>query len=135
MISRDHPAYRQGMREHVLQNLILGQLDGLDKQLDGNRIFAWRANTGAAETEGGARIKFGKRGQADISGVIRLDNGIGRRLEIEVKGTDRSGRRGSRSADQIAFGDRMLACGALYVVAWNLGDAIDPVCRALGIGE
>lgn len=132
------------MTEAILQKLILGQLHQLDRDhfgagmVDGSwrarRIRVWRANTGVAQRldERGKPyfVRFGKKGQCDVTGIITLDSGVGQRFECENKAPG-----GTRSPEQIAFGDEMIAAGAIYVVAYSVEDALAPVRAALGIGE
>lgn len=76
-------------------------------------VRLWRANCGAAETATGRIIKFGIKGQADLSGI--LPGGI--RLEIEVKTAT-----GRQSADQRAFGEMIKRWGGVYVLARSVAD-------------
>lgn len=88
------------------------------------RVLVWRMNTGGARMtgRGGAEItvRFGVRGQADITGLVR---GTGRRLEIEVK---RPG--GKQSAEQKAFQSLIEQAGGLYLVV----DSIEALQTQLG---
>ena len=101
------------MTEAVLQRLILGRLQHAG-------IFAWRANTGAAQ-RGDQVIRFGHRGQSDILGALPP---AGRMLAIEVKSET-----GRQRPDQQLFGERVRAMGGLYVLARSLDD----VSREIGI--
>jgi hypothetical protein len=66
-----------------------------------------RRNVGATKTEGGRFIRFGEPGQSDLFGTIavwrcpycgRKREGV--TVEIEVKGIDKNGKRGTLSAAQ-----------------------------------
>jgi len=81
------------------------------------RFRVWRQNTGVGRAlTGGAIVRFGVRGGADLSGLIV---GTGQRLEIEVK-TDR----GKQSKAQVRFGNMINECGGLYIVARSDVDAL-----------
>jgi len=71
-------------------------------------IAAWRNNTGTARSAT-RFVRFGVKGQADISGLIAPN---GRRLEIEVK-TDA----GRQSADQRKYQKMIEKYGGVYVLA------------------
>jgi len=79
----------------------------------------WQQNTGAAITQKGALVRFGVKGQADISGLRRP---TGQRIEIEVKTGS-----ATTSAAQRKYRAMIEAMGGLYVVARS----VDDVARAL----
>ncbi len=91
------------MIEPVLQRVIIAQLNQV------NGVFVWRQNTGAVKVRN-QWVRFGLPGQADITGCVGP-----KRLEIECKSD-----KGRLSPEQRAFGDRMLALGAVYIVARSL---------------
>lgn len=103
------------MTEAVLQRLILGRLVILP------RVYAWRANTGAARTPDGF-VRFGVPGQADILGVA-----AGRFFAVEVKSA-----KGTLREAQKLFRDRVEGAGGLYVVAKTLDQALEPINKILG---
>ncbi len=76
----------------------------------------WRSNTGAAKTDTGRIVRFGVKGQADISGLLR---GSGRRLELEIK-TDT----GRQRPEQIQFQKMIEAFGGLYILARSPDQAV-----------
>jgi hypothetical protein len=96
--------------EQQLQTLILARLNLIPG------VYAYRNNTGVARTATGGAVRFGVPGQADISGVLPG----GRRLEVEVKTP-----RGRVSPEQRAWGERMTAAGAVYILARCLTDVLD----------
>src|SRR4051794_33690092 len=74
----------------------------------------WRANTGVAVPLGTDHVvRFGVRGQADLSGIVRG----GRRLEIEVKSP-----RGRRSPQQVKWGEMIARFGGIYIVARSVNE-------------
>jgi hypothetical protein len=83
----------------------------------------WRANVGAAITHGGRVCRFGVRGQADLSGILRG----GARLEIEVKAPG-----GVQSAVQRAYGAMILRYGGIYIVARSVEDVRAGLAGYLG---
>lgn len=94
------------------------------------RVLVWRSNTGGTWLPGkGGReqfVRFGLRGSADITGVIR---GSGRRLEVEVK---RPG--GVPSPAQVAFAATMRGAGAVYLLVTSVADARQQLDAALAAG-
>lgn len=68
------------MRERELQDAI--RL-ALGRRTD---VVLWRNNVGLGETREGARVRFGLAvGSADLIGVVRMANGAGRFVGLEVK--------------------------------------------------
>lgn len=89
-----------------------------------SNVRAWRMNTGGAtlqNKEGGRlyHVRFGRRGQADISGIIDVGDSNGIRLEIEVK---RPGE--LPTPDQKAFGAEILQMGGIWFVATSAEEAL-----------
>lgn len=88
------------------------------------RVIVWRQNTGALREDSGRVVRFGRPGQADITGMIV---GSGRRIELEVK---RPGQR--NSFRQAVFGVEVEEAGGLYAVIHSVEEAravIDAACR------
>ncbi len=79
------------------------------------RWECWRNNSGAWKAKD-RFIRFGKKGSADILGILPPD---GRFLAVETK---REG--GILSLDQAAFLDRVRASGGLAMVVRSLDDLI-----------
>lgn len=73
----------------------------------------WRVNVGVGKTPGGAMIRFGVPGMADLTGIVAC----GRRLEVEVKGPE-----GRLSPEQVAWGRCIVAMGGLHCVARSVAD-------------
>jgi hypothetical protein len=114
---RGFPAVR--VKERTIQAEILRYLANVPG------VMAWRANVGAALDSHGNFVRYGVKGQADISGIIRgADHAhpIGTRLEIEVKTTQ-----GTQSEAQINYGTMIVRYGGVYIVARSVED----VARAL----
>lgn len=91
-----------------------------------SKIFAtdltiWRNNTGAAFDREGRMIKFGVKGQADISGIMKP---LGTRIEIEVK---RPG--GKQRPEQKQYGQMIKDHGGVYLLCD--GDIIKQVIEPL----
>lgn len=93
-------------------------------------VLVWRMNTGAMERTNAAGrkrfVRFGRPGQADITGILRP---WGIRLEIEVK---RPG--GEPTRDQIEFCDAVQSAGGVYFVVHSVEEAkrqLDATLRAL----
>lgn len=88
----------------------------------------WVHNVGVARHrnangELGRVVKFGFKGQADLSGIVAG----GRRLEIEVKtGT------GRLTSEQAAFGQMIRRFGGIHIVARSVEDAVSQLDAALG---
>jgi len=94
--------------EHAVQKACLVTLHVLGH-------VAWRQNTGVADFDG-RKVKFGLKGQADITGMM-LD---GRRLEVETK--RRTG--GVQSPDQKAFQAMIEGGGGVYLLASSIDDLL-----------
>lgn len=107
--------------EHVLQRLVEARLN----LVPGVRV--WRANTGAVATED-RFVRFGKKGQGDLIGLVLLPSGVGQHLEVECK---RPGKK--QTTDQRLRQLEVERYGGLYVVARALVDAMVPICRVLGL--
>lgn len=73
----------------------------------------WRQNTGAARTKTGALVRFGIKGQADISGI----RDTGQRVEIECKTAT-----GRLSKEQKRWWDMIVKFGGLYILARSTDD-------------
>lgn len=80
----------------------------------------WRQPTGAAFRHG-KMIRYGKKGSADISGLLVG----GRRLEVECK-TGKA----IQNTDQVNFGDMITRMGGLYVVARDVESVLAIVFKA-----
>lgn len=80
------------------------------------RVRLWRANTGAAVDQAGNYIRFGIRGQSDLTGIVE----DGRRLEIEVKT-----KRGRPSEHQVNFLRMIERLGGISFVARSVKDVED----------
>lgn len=77
-------------------------------------IRVWRSNSGVAySVDCGRAIRFGLKGQADISGI--MTGGV--RVEIECKS-----RRGRQTEEQRAFEKMIRAMGGVYILARSLDD-------------
>lgn len=85
-------------------------------------VYAWRNNSGGA-VMGKRFVRFGKKGSADILGVL----GGGRILAVECKMPGRK-----PSPDQRAFLDAIAAAGGLALVVRNVGQ-LDDALRAEGV--
>lgn len=83
-------------------------------------VDAWRNNSGAAMLKGRGgkpqHVRFGVKGQADISGTLTVA-GLGIRLEVEVK---RPG--GKQSEDQKRFQERIEKSGGVYLLVDSATD-------------
>lgn len=87
-------------------------------------VWIWRNNCGVAKPPGAKRaIRFGIPGQADISGILTLDLGIGIpvgvRLEVEVKKPG-----GRMSDEQKTFRSRVEAMGGCYLLVTSADEAV-----------
>lgn len=102
------------------------------------RLRLWRANTGLA-TMGERKVRFGVKGQADISGIILLEGvrhellgtvrggRLGLRLEIECKSLD-----GKQSPEQKLWEKMITGFGGAYCLARSVAD-VDAFMLALGV--
>ena len=88
-------------------------------------IYAWRNNTGVArpQRKDGSRgfVRFGKKGSADILGVLPG----GRFIAVECKVG-----RNSTTPDQDDFLGRVRAAGGLAVVVRDTVDELDEAIRS-----
>lgn len=82
---------------------------------------AWINNTGAYKS-GQRLIRFGLVGSSDIIGILR--NGIFLAIEVKVG-------RDSQSDQQKNFEAMICRFGGVYILARNVGDAIEGIDRAL----
>lgn len=89
-------------------------------------IYVWRNNTGGrpwTDAKGKSRLMtFGLKGSADIIGVMPPR---GRALFVECKTKG-----GKQSIDQQLFESFVRGCGALYIVAYDLGELMRAVDEA-----
>lgn len=81
-----------------------------------NIVELWKAHCGAA-TIGKRYIKFGRKGQCDLTGFVKS---TGQRVEIEVK-------TGAAvlSKEQRAFAALCLENNVAYLVVRSIGDFVD----------
>lgn len=86
-----------------------------------NDLTIWRNNTGAAFDKEGRMIRFGVKGQADVSGIMKP---LGTRIEIEVK---RPG--GKPRPEQKLFEQMIKDHGGVYLLCD--GDIYEQVIRPL----
>jgi hypothetical protein len=98
------------LSEQAIQHDILASFGALPW------LRIWRSNTGLARpiNRPEAVVRFGVKGSADISGILRRD---GRRLEIEVKA-----HRGRQTVEQLAYQAMITRMGGLYVLARSVED-------------
>jgi hypothetical protein len=87
-------------------------------------VWIWRNNCGVAKPPGAKRaIRFGIPGQADISGMVMLDLGIGLplgiRLEVECKVPG-----GRMSQEQKDFQARVESLGGCYLLVHSAEEAV-----------
>lgn len=80
-------------------------------------IRLWRSNAGAARGATGRVVRFGVRGQGDLSGLIGPE---GWRLELEVKSAA-----GRQTKEQRAFQAMVERFGGCYVLARNTAEATE----------
>jgi len=99
-----------------------------EAEIQGEILFAlgsrpdvrlWRSNTGAAVNPSGRFVRFGVPGQGDLSGILRLANGAGVRLEVEVKRED-----GRQTLQQQTFQHVIERFGGCYVLARSVDEAL-----------
>lgn len=86
-------------------------------------VWCWRTNTGVAKAHG-HRIRFGKVGSGDISGILRG----GRHFELEVK---LPGGKWKTTEEQQAHGARVLEMGGLWAVVRSVDEAVAAVESAM----
>lgn len=87
-------------------------------------VWCWRNNTGVAKGAYGGRIRFGKVGSGDISGILRG----GRHFELEVK---LPGGKWKTTEEQEAHGARVLEMGGLWAVVRSIDEAVVAIEAAL----
>ena len=104
------PARRKHAPESDLVRACLAYLDAVG-------VFAWRNNSGATRI-GDRFIRFGRRGSADILGVL----GGGRILAIECKVG-----RGRTTPEQDEFLSSISSRGGLAFVARSVEDVVDQI--------
>jgi hypothetical protein len=97
-------SYDKTTPESVIQSDLILEVS----RLFANDLTIWRNNTGAAFDREGRMIKFGVKGQADISGIMKP---LGTRIEIEVK---RPG--GKQRPEQKQYGQMIQDHGGIYLV-------------------
>lgn len=83
-------------------------------------VYVWRQNTGAAKISG-RFVRFGKVGQADITGVMIG----GRRVDIEVKIKHKI------TPEQDHFLTEMRERGGLSIIVTSVGEAVDFVTQSI----
>lgn len=105
------------MSEQELTGQILDAINGI------KGVHAWRNNTGVART-GGRFIRYGIKGQADISGILRG----GRRLEIEVKLPDG---KHPVTEEQKSFGSMVNGLGGVWFVARSVEEVVTKILEAM----
>lgn len=81
----------------------------------GSKAMVWRNNVGAMRAPGGAFVKFGEAGAADVFMVYR-----GKFYGIEIKTKD-----GKISPAQLAWRTRVLSAGGVYVLLTSRADAMN----------
>ncbi len=86
-------------------------------------VWCWRNNTGVGKANG-FRIRFGKVGSGDITGVLAG----GRHFELEVK---LPGGKWKTTEEQEAHGARVLEMGGLWAVVRSVDDAVAAVEGAM----
>lgn len=97
-------SYDKTTPESVIQSDLILEVS----RLFANDLTIWRSNTGAAFDREGRMIKFGVKGQADISGIMKP---LGTRIEIEVK---RPG--GKQRPEQKQYGQMIKDHGGVYLL-------------------
>ena len=75
--------------------------------------YVWRNNTGSYKTESGQHVSYGKKGSADIIGIMP----DGRFIAIECKYG-----KNDLSACQEEFRDRILEKGGVFITARSIDD-------------
>lgn len=107
------------MTEREIQTAILREIGALPG------VLVERSNTGSAVDARGRRIQFGTPGAPDIRVTA-----AGRSLAIEVKSPT-----GRQSPDQQRWQRAFEAAGGVYVLARDVGAAVDAVRAALDTGR
>jgi hypothetical protein len=92
------------------------------RYLERHGIFCWNNPTGAVRTARGGWLSFGRKGSADVIGILPG----GRFLAVETKAP-----KGRLSPEQREFLDGVSALGGMAFVARSAADA-DAVLRAGG---
>lgn len=108
------------VREQSEQELTRAITEALERMPG---VFVWRSNAGVSRS-GGRYVRFGLKGQGDISGVIRG----GKRLELEVK---LPGGKYKVTEEQAAFGARINELGGVWAVVRSVEEALAVVKGAL----
>lgn len=80
-------------------------------------VCVWRQNTGAIKFDNGRFVRFGVKGQADITGIYK-----GRRVELEVK---LPGKTKTLTDNQRAFLESMAQHGAIVAVVTGIDEALE----------
>ena len=104
------------LRQHLPQPSEADILHAILDYLALRGITAWRVNSGATKI-GDRYIRFGKKGMADILGILKPN---GRLLAIEVK---RPG--GRATPEQLAFLKQVNDAGGLGFVACSVEKVIE----------
>ncbi len=79
-------------------------------------VFAWRCNSGALKNSDGVWVKYGRKGMADILGILPG----GKFLAIESKIG-----RAKPSKEQRAFLEEIRVNGGVAILAYTLDDVIE----------
>ena len=101
--------------ESELNRAILGYLQTIG-------VFAWRCNSGALKNADGVWVKYGRKGMADILGILPG----GKLLAIEAKVG-----RAMPTKEQRAFLDEVRVNGGVAILAYTLDDVIRELDGAL----
>lgn len=105
------------MRESELMDAIRLALGRCDD------VVVWRNNVGLLEAEGGHRVRYGlAKGSADLVGIVRMANGLGRFFALEVKTVT-----GRLHADQERWLRLVESRGGYAVVVRSVEDALAAV--------
>lgn len=97
--------------ESDLNRAILGYLETIG-------VFAWRCNTGALKNADGVWVKYGRKGMADILGILPG----GRFLAIESKIG-----KAKLTKEQHHFLGEVRRSGGVAILAHTLDDVIDGI--------
>lgn len=113
--------------ETALKRLVVGRLAQIEQLLEGVGFMVVDDPVTAGERtnkDGSKRwARGGRSGQADIRLVV-LSQAWG--VEMKTK-------KGKQSKKQREYQRRLELAGGRYILARNLRQALEPVCRALGI--